>query len=141
MLCHPRIIKKCFLIGVNPEIKELLYDSNVWPKDVRFLRFNFKFGRHFSQCNREEKGLAYNTNNNKESRTKLVAPLNLTPCCHHSKKTCMEGTKQPLRSLDIAHVNVRSLMSSFSRFEELVCDNEFDIIGITETWLTPVVPS
>lgn len=37
--------------------------------------------------------------------------------------------------MKIGHLNVRSLISSFNNFIELIEDQHFDVIGITETWL------
>ncbi len=36
----------------------------------------------------------------------------------------------------IAHLNVRSLTASFADFSDLVLQGDYDIIGLSETWLT-----
>lgn len=38
--------------------------------------------------------------------------------------------------MQFAHVNVRSLLSGFNDFVTIVLENGFDIVGITETWLS-----
>ncbi|XP_031331265.1 uncharacterized protein LOC116181009 isoform X1 [Photinus pyralis] len=43
--------------------------------------------------------------------------------------------------LGIAHLNAQSLRNNFSEFKDLAFECNFDIIGITETWLSPEVPS
>lgn len=40
-----------------------------------------------------------------------------------------------MQSLNVAHVNVRSLLGNFDRVQEHVSCNNYDIIGISETWL------
>lgn len=37
----------CFLIGLDPNLKETVYDPKFWPKGVAFERFNFKQGQRF----------------------------------------------------------------------------------------------
>lgn len=37
----------CFMIGVPLRMKELIYDSEFWPKGVKFQRFDFRIGQHF----------------------------------------------------------------------------------------------
>lgn len=41
-----------------------------------------------------------------------------------------------LDEITIAHLNVRSLISSFNEFNDVVMSNKFDLVGVTETWLT-----
>lgn len=36
-----------FMIGVEPHLKELVYEPNFWPKRILYNRFNFKLGQHF----------------------------------------------------------------------------------------------
>lgn len=43
--------------------------------------------------------------------------------------------------MQISHVNIRSLISSFDMFKDFVESEEFDIIGVTETWLQPDFPT
>lgn len=43
---------KCFLIGVDPAIKEEIYKSEFWPRGVNFDRFDFRRGQHFLDCQR-----------------------------------------------------------------------------------------
>lgn len=38
--------------------------------------------------------------------------------------------------LHAAHVNVRSLLANFNPFRHHVVSNDYDIIGVTETWLS-----
>lgn len=38
---------KCFLIGVDPAIKEDIYKNEFWPKGIKFDRFDFRRGQHF----------------------------------------------------------------------------------------------
>lgn len=37
----------CFLIGVNPKLRDLVYKEDFWPKKVAYARFDFKKGQHF----------------------------------------------------------------------------------------------
>ena len=37
--------------------------------------------------------------------------------------------------LNIAHINIRSLIPKFNLFKKYVVDNQLDIVGISETWL------
>lgn len=49
---HTRSSRKdnqSFLIGVEPHLKQQIYESNFWPKKVVYDRFNFKRGQHFLQ--------------------------------------------------------------------------------------------
>lgn len=46
-----------------------------------------------------------------------------------------------MRDLSIAFFNVRSLTSSFSDVKDFILQENFDVIGIVETWLTDGVPS
>lgn len=41
------------------------------------------------------------------------------------------------QNLRIAHINVRSLIAGFGEFVDIVLSEGFDIIAVTETWLTP----
>lgn len=41
----------------------------------------------------------------------------------------------------MSHVNVRSLISSFQLFTDLIVDNDFTVIALSETWLSPNVSS
>ena len=45
------------------------------------------------------------------------------------------------RNIRIAHVNIRSLFAGFGEFVDIVLSECYDIIAITETWLTPDIPS
>ncbi|KAK9873065.1 hypothetical protein WA026_017763 [Henosepilachna vigintioctopunctata] len=38
---------KCFLIGVENQYKDQVYNTKFWPTGVAFSRFNFKIGHHF----------------------------------------------------------------------------------------------
>ena len=44
-------------------------------------------------------------------------------------------------NLRVAHLNMRSLNTGFDEMCSLVCDFEFDVFGVTETWLHPDTPS
>ncbi|CAH2004952.1 unnamed protein product [Acanthoscelides obtectus] len=35
------------MVGVNPELKDKIYNTAFWPKGVAFGRFNFGLGRNF----------------------------------------------------------------------------------------------
>lgn len=37
----------CFLVGVDPNLKSIVYEPNFWPRGVAFDRFNFRRGQHF----------------------------------------------------------------------------------------------
>lgn len=41
----------------------------------------------------------------------------------------------------IAHVNARSLFTGFDAFRDSILENDFDIMGVSETWLTSQLPS
>ena len=43
--------------------------------------------------------------------------------------------------MKIAHLNVRSLISGFDKFKHLVCEHDFDIVALSETWLSNDVDS
>lgn len=36
-----------------------------------------------------------------------------------------------------AHINIRSLVHNFDTFKDHVLSNDYSVIGISETWLTP----
>lgn len=40
-------------------------------------------------------------------------------------------------ALKISHINVRSLVLHFDEFKTTISDKNFDVIGVTETWLSP----
>ncbi|EFA12257.1 hypothetical protein TcasGA2_TC016119 [Tribolium castaneum] len=44
-------------------------------------------------------------------------------------------------NLKIAHVNTRSLLTGFDAFTDNVLENNFDIMGVSETWLMNQLPS
>lgn len=46
-----------------------------------------------------------------------------------------------IKNLLIAHLNVRSLFTGFNEFQNLIFDNNYDIVAVTETWLTNNIPS
>lgn len=35
----------------------------------------------------------------------------------------------------IAHVNARSLLHNFLNFRDAMCGGDYDLIGVSETWL------
>ncbi len=37
--------------------------------------------------------------------------------------------------MKISHLNTRSITSSFGEFSELVREGEYDVVGVSETWL------
>nr|CAI5819618.1 unnamed protein product [Callosobruchus analis] len=41
----------------------------------------------------------------------------------------------------IGHINARSLLAGFNEFGLLVSENNFDVIAVSETWLTPEIVS
>lgn len=41
--------------------------------------------------------------------------------------------------MKIAHLNIRSIFTGFNEFVSMVLENEFDVISITETWLSDEV--
>lgn len=45
------------------------------------------------------------------------------------------------QTLRTAHINIRSLSSSFAIFKEFVLGEGFDVVGVTETWLTKKIKS
>lgn len=42
---------------------------------------------------------------------------------------------------NIAHINIRSLLAGFEYFIDVVLKNSFDIVCMSETWLTNGLPS
>src|SRR5436190_18308414 len=59
------------------------------------------------------------------------------PCCvKHFGKLSLRGD-----NLRVAHLNMRSLNTCFDEMCSHVCDFEFDVFGVTETWLHPDTPS
>lgn len=36
-----------FMVGVNPELKDLVYDQAFWPMGIMYQRFDFSLGRNF----------------------------------------------------------------------------------------------
>lgn len=48
-LCRPKAERNgfSFMVGGNPEIKELVYSEDFWPNGITFQRFNFAMGRNF----------------------------------------------------------------------------------------------
>lgn len=48
----------------------------------------------------------------------------------------------PLREgIGLAQVNARSLLTNFDIFKNHVLDSDYDVVGVTETWLTPAISS
>lgn len=45
-----------------------------------------------------------------------------------------------LNSLRVLHVNARSVLSSFDEFSDILLRGNCDVAGVTETWLSSVVP-
>lgn len=43
-----------FMVGVNPNLKELVYAENFWPAGISFQRFNFSLGRNFLGKNQQK---------------------------------------------------------------------------------------
>lgn len=46
-----------------------------------------------------------------------------------------------MKTLSIAYLNVRSLLPHFADLKNLLLEKSFDILGISETWLTQGIPS
>lgn len=46
-----------------------------------------------------------------------------------------------MNNLRLGHVNIRSLYPSFNEFKDILNNEKFSILGITETWLTPLISS
>lgn len=44
-----------------------------------------------------------------------------------------------MKGFKVAHLNARSLLPKFVQFRDLVLKHRYDIIGVSETWLTPDV--
>ena len=44
---HKTENNNCFLVGVDPRLKDTVYDVNFWPRGVAFDRFNFNRGQRF----------------------------------------------------------------------------------------------
>lgn len=44
-------------------------------------------------------------------------------------------------NLSIAHINIRSLVANFNQFRDQVTKYNFDIIGVTETWMSTAINS
>nr|CAI5859062.1 unnamed protein product [Callosobruchus analis] len=53
----------------------------------------------------------------------------------------MYVARNKINKLKIAHINVRSLISSFHELQLLIEQNSFDIIAITESWLSADIPT
>lgn len=45
------------------------------------------------------------------------------------------------KTLSVAHLNVRSLYTGFNEFQNLIIENNYDVVAVTETWLTNNIPS
>ena len=56
------------------------------------------------------------------------------PKTHRGKRAGKERFKD---SLKMCTVNARSLRNKSTIFQDFVSENKFDIVAITETWLTP----
>nr|CAI5864114.1 unnamed protein product [Callosobruchus analis] len=41
--------------------------------------------------------------------------------------------------MKLAHLNVRSLTGKVHRLREVILDQRYDIVGISETWLSPAI--
>lgn len=44
-------------------------------------------------------------------------------------------------SLSLAHINVRSLTNNFLGFKEFILQEDYDIVGLSETWLSEMISS
>ncbi|KAG8270749.1 hypothetical protein J6590_078184 [Homalodisca vitripennis] len=49
----------------------------------------------------------------------------------------LAGEGRGNRQLSIAHLNMRSLNTGFDEMRNLVCDFDFDVLAVSETWLHP----
>lgn len=43
----PNNTQKSFMLGVTPDLKEVVYGEDFWPAGVQYERFNFSLGRNF----------------------------------------------------------------------------------------------
>lgn len=43
--------------------------------------------------------------------------------------------------MKIGHINIRSILSGFNEFRNLILEQDFDVIAVTETWLSDAVDS
>ncbi|CAH1999467.1 unnamed protein product [Acanthoscelides obtectus] len=46
-----------------------------------------------------------------------------------------------LKTVIFGHLNVRSILSSFSDFVDILTEQEYDFFAVTETWLTSSIPT
>ena len=53
----------------------------------------------------------------------------------------MNKNRHKSSKFKIAHLNLRSIFTGFQEFVDMVETNDFDVIAVTETWLTPNVSS
>lgn len=44
-----------FMVGVEPQYKQRVYEERFWPKRIQFERFNFKLGQHFLDNHRNNR--------------------------------------------------------------------------------------
>ena len=51
------------------------------------------------------------------------------------------SNKNNSKLMSIAHLNVRSLFTGFTEFQNLIYSNDFDVVAVTETWLSDHIPS
>lgn len=58
---------KCFLIGVDPSVKDSVYSASFWPKGVAYERFNFVKGQRFLD-NQKTTGESIHENRDKSTR-------------------------------------------------------------------------
>nr|XP_023024756.1 uncharacterized protein LOC111512822 [Leptinotarsa decemlineata] len=53
---NSRTDNQSFIIGIEPQFKQQVYETSFWPKKILFNRFNFNLGRHLlndKSCNEE----------------------------------------------------------------------------------------
>ncbi|KAG5875993.1 hypothetical protein JTB14_026198 [Gonioctena quinquepunctata] len=74
---HKTKDNNCFLVGVNPSLKDTVYKENFWPRGVAFSRFNFNKGQHFLDNPRQNHNEGTEDNSfNTRSSNFLETPMN-----------------------------------------------------------------
>ena len=53
----------------------------------------------------------------------------------------MNANRDNFFSFRIAHLNLRSIFTGFQEFVDLINDNDFDVVAVTETWLNAEILS
>lgn len=58
---------KCFMVGVDPDFKNSVYNASFWPKGVAYRRFDFFKGQHFLDNPRELSGSTVDKHNQRNT--------------------------------------------------------------------------